>query len=99
MPWLRLRPRPVPRPSGLWRRRGRRSWQHRRRDAAAVVGDVDHDLVADAVRRDVDPAFGLARRLDRLQGVHQEVQEDLVQVLERPSSSGSSAYFLWTVTG
>src|SRR6185312_15826414 len=52
-------------------------------DAAAVVLHFDDHLITYPARGDLDLAGGLAGRLDRLHAVHEQVEEDLVDLRGR----------------
>ena len=51
---------------------------HLVRNAAAVVGDLDHHVVHDRPGRDPEGPLPLAAVIDGLDGVHQELKEHLV---------------------
>ena len=93
IPWPMLRPEARPAADRLGREEGVEDLrQDVRRDAAAVVGDLDDDLAASADRVDEpDLARAPAGRLDRLEGVHQEVQEELIERAPRRTPAGAVA--------
>ena len=95
MPWVMLRPSPVPSPTPLVVKNGSKiCGQDLVGDAAAVVGHLDDDLAVDRAGADRDPPVDAVRRLDGLHGVDQQVQEDLVELGRRAGDLGQLAELL-----
>ena len=84
MPWVMLRPKPVPSPTALVVKNGSKicgkisSGMPQPLSATSI-----DDFAVPCLGRDRDPAVGAMGRLDRLHGVDQQVQEDLVELRGR----------------
>ena len=91
MPWQMVRPRPVPVPGRLGREEGVEDLGEQSGGMPQPSSSTSTTISPSLSRRHQDSSLTMPRGLDRLHAVHQEIEEDLVEVRDSRLQQGQPA--------